>query len=166
MNKRPLNWYTPIMVLSKASNDQMLLISAASTNGEANVQTIFKLIFSQYVKKDFSKNPTLQHLVNEVRTMFRFYELSSSTTESEEEDEQEENFQKQILIFENDYIRNKYLKALKQGHALFIPDYNITIGKADDFAYISAILLGDEPSPMLYVDARARSHGSYEFIFY
>lgn len=136
----------------------MFLISSAS-KGEANVQTILKILYQYFVSRDFSVNPTMKHLINGVRIMFKVYEQGLFTRE--DEDNGDISLLPTIL-FENDAIKNQFLDDSNTSDLHFVPKYKIEIADPNNSAVISAIRMGEDPNPVLYVDARGK--GVYEWI--
>lgn len=158
IKKRPLNWYTPIMVFSKPTNDPIFLISAAS-NGEANVQSILKVIFNYFIARDFIENPTVKHIINRVRFMFNFYQVGLVSTD---EDEEEKVLLTPLILYESDYIKNKLFVEMNASDSFFFPKFTIKKGTSEDFGVVSAIELCQDPDPIPYTDARGK--GAYEWI--
>lgn len=147
IKKRPMNWITPIFVTPRHTKKPIMMITASS-GGDANIQTIVKIISSYFLKKDFRYHPTIAHFINRIRTIFRFYQISKFTTESDE------NFTVPTIIFEKKFNHARLLSSMNETEMRYIPEFRIELNNTEHFSFVSAAVFGKHPSPRIYRDAR------------
>lgn len=146
--KRPLNWYTPIMLLSKDPRTPVLVISA-SGYGEKNVQTVCNIMFKYYIQKKFSYDPTIHHMVNKYRKFYSYYDVQSFLNGKIKGD-----FITTRIDFENEGRQRFFIKDLKNSASLFKPIFRFKIVNGSKIPTVSAIFLGGVPEPIIVKDAR------------
>lgn len=157
--KRPLNWYTPILMTDLKTRYPVLLLSAAG-GGVNNFQVVAEIVYNFYLDNIFERIPTVAQVVNQIRYVFAYYQRYHLGNASKFE-----IISKDPTIFtETAFMKKNMMDALNDSDILFSQPFNFQIGNPSNFSFVSGMLLEDSPSPLPYSDARGRGKGDYKWI--
>lgn len=150
--KRPLNYYTPIIITDKKTGSPILMLSVAG-GGLNNIQVASQIIFNFYLDNDFRRIPTVAHIANEIRHVYAYHQISVDSKIISENP---------TILAETDFLKKSMMKYINDSDTLFPQSYTFQKGHSPNFSFVSMIVLDDIPNPDPYSDAR--TEGVYKWI--